>query len=434
MDGASFCKQCGNPLESVDQFCSKCGAKNESNLSHDQAPKETIQFSKHISPKSATTALLLNFFLGVLGAHRLYVGKIGTGLLMLVTIGGFGIWVLVDLILIVTNKFEDKQGGLLELTQNSSPFKTAIVISTVLAWLLLYVLMVFALVFYFTSGLVYTIEHQLNALQSGNIEKAYSYTSKDFQKTTSINDFKKFLDQYPSIKNNESYFFNTREIENNLGFVKGTLTAKDGAKTPIEYRLIKEDDTWKILNIKVVPTGASIMINNKTSEPPSTTPSQENSLPKLFEAKGNKYSIRYPDDWSYVSPSKGTIVFMGKKGTAAYHVNVNIQTILSKKSGGKYSSIKEIVDDLKKQLSTQASNAKILSQGEGELPKNPKRFHGEYLVFTYTFKGKTFKQLEFIISRDDELAFYTWAYTAPSDQYDINLPIAKAMYESWIID
>lgn len=62
------------------------------------------------SPKSRLVALLLCFFIGVLGIHRFYVGKIGTGVLQLVTLGGFGIWVLIDLILIVIGSFKDKQG------------------------------------------------------------------------------------------------------------------------------------------------------------------------------------------------------------------------------------------------------------------------------------------------------------------------------------
>lgn len=63
--------------------------------------------------KDWLTALLLCIFLGALGAHRFYVGKIGTGILQLVTIGGFGIWVLIDLILIIVGTFKDKNGNVL---------------------------------------------------------------------------------------------------------------------------------------------------------------------------------------------------------------------------------------------------------------------------------------------------------------------------------
>ena len=53
---------------------------------------------------------LLTFFVGVLGVHRFYVGKIGTGVLMLITLGGLGVWFLVDLLLVVTGQFTDKDG------------------------------------------------------------------------------------------------------------------------------------------------------------------------------------------------------------------------------------------------------------------------------------------------------------------------------------
>ena len=61
--------------------------------------------------KSKTTALLLCFFLGALGVHRFYVGKTGTGILQLVTLGGFAIWALIDFIMIITGAFKDKNGN-----------------------------------------------------------------------------------------------------------------------------------------------------------------------------------------------------------------------------------------------------------------------------------------------------------------------------------
>jgi TM2 domain-containing membrane protein YozV len=63
-----------------------------------------------ISPKSRVVALLFCLFLGVIGVHRFYVGKIGTGILMVLTLGGLGIWALIDLILIAAGSFRDKEG------------------------------------------------------------------------------------------------------------------------------------------------------------------------------------------------------------------------------------------------------------------------------------------------------------------------------------
>ena len=62
------------------------------------------------SPRSRLAAALLCFFLGWIGAHRFYVGKIGTGLLMVLTLGGFGLWSLIDLIFIVCGGFTDDAG------------------------------------------------------------------------------------------------------------------------------------------------------------------------------------------------------------------------------------------------------------------------------------------------------------------------------------
>ena len=61
-------------------------------------------------PKSWVAALLLSIFLGELGIDRFYLGKVGTGILKLITLGGFGIWWLIDLILIATNSMTDSNG------------------------------------------------------------------------------------------------------------------------------------------------------------------------------------------------------------------------------------------------------------------------------------------------------------------------------------
>jgi len=62
------------------------------------------------SEKSRAVALALCIPLGVFGAHRFYVGKIGTGLLQLCTLGGLGLWWLYDLITIASGEFRDVDG------------------------------------------------------------------------------------------------------------------------------------------------------------------------------------------------------------------------------------------------------------------------------------------------------------------------------------
>ena len=64
-----------------------------------------------MSDKSRIVAALLCFFLGYLGIHRFYVGKIGTEVLWLLTAGIFGIGAFVDFIVILCGYFKDKEGN-----------------------------------------------------------------------------------------------------------------------------------------------------------------------------------------------------------------------------------------------------------------------------------------------------------------------------------
>ena len=68
--------------------------------------------STAVSPRSRTVTLVLACLClcTVCGLHRLYTGKIFTFILQLVTLGGFGIWQLIDIIRILLGTFEDAQG------------------------------------------------------------------------------------------------------------------------------------------------------------------------------------------------------------------------------------------------------------------------------------------------------------------------------------
>jgi len=74
------------------------------------APAAAAALTTNASDKIILPAFLLAFFFGVFGAHRFYVGKIGTAFLQLFTCGGFGIWATIDWILLVCKVFTDADG------------------------------------------------------------------------------------------------------------------------------------------------------------------------------------------------------------------------------------------------------------------------------------------------------------------------------------
>jgi hypothetical protein len=99
-DSPAFCPYCGARLAPGGSFC-------ESGIPA-SPPQPCTGYCA--SQKNWAVTLILCVFLGGIGAHRFYVGKIGTGLLWLFTLGFVGIGVLVDMILILCGRFLDKNG------------------------------------------------------------------------------------------------------------------------------------------------------------------------------------------------------------------------------------------------------------------------------------------------------------------------------------
>jgi TM2 domain-containing membrane protein YozV len=108
---AVMCVACGVPPRNGRKFCQNCAA--ETNVAAEICIKCGVPLAKSgvAGGKDWLTALLLCIFLGGLGAHRFYTGSIVIGVLQLVTLGGCGIWTLIDLILLLTNNLKDGNGN-----------------------------------------------------------------------------------------------------------------------------------------------------------------------------------------------------------------------------------------------------------------------------------------------------------------------------------
>ncbi len=71
---------------------------------------EPHDYEPDVSDKNRLLAALLALVFGVFGAHRFYVGKVGTGVAQLLTIGGLGIWSFIDFVIILFGEFTDADG------------------------------------------------------------------------------------------------------------------------------------------------------------------------------------------------------------------------------------------------------------------------------------------------------------------------------------
>ncbi len=103
-ENEKYCSECGALINIKAEICPKCGVRQ---------PMQSTPIRTEINEQRNKwiTCLLLGWFLGVFGVHRFYTGHTALGVFQLLTLGGCGIWTLIDFIIIVSGNFKDAQGN-----------------------------------------------------------------------------------------------------------------------------------------------------------------------------------------------------------------------------------------------------------------------------------------------------------------------------------
>lgn len=102
-----YCVECGQLINARAEICPKCGVRQPlfGSVNND---------TRRESEKQWIITLLLCWFFGVFGVHRFYTGHTGIGVVQLLTLGGCGIWWLIDFIMIIVGSYRDADGNLIK--------------------------------------------------------------------------------------------------------------------------------------------------------------------------------------------------------------------------------------------------------------------------------------------------------------------------------
>jgi TM2 domain-containing membrane protein YozV len=103
-----FCTNCGAEIDDKAVVCVKCGVATRN--MHPGSIMQTGPANNAVG-YDWLTVLLLCFFLGGLGVHNFYTKKTGVAIAQLLTLGGCGVWALVDFIMILTESYRDGNGN-----------------------------------------------------------------------------------------------------------------------------------------------------------------------------------------------------------------------------------------------------------------------------------------------------------------------------------
>ena len=104
-DNLQYCVECGAKISKQALSCPSCGRPTA------LKPAKTIN---RTSDDRYLVSLVLCFFFGYLGVHRFYLGHPVTGILQFITLGGCGIWTLIDFIILLSGGMTDGDGNIIK--------------------------------------------------------------------------------------------------------------------------------------------------------------------------------------------------------------------------------------------------------------------------------------------------------------------------------
>lgn len=148
----------------------------------------------------------------------------------------------------------------------------AIVLGALAALLVLFVGGLVLLVGFSTSDVVKTTEDYLALLKQGKYREAYEASAEGLRRETSFDDFQQVMEAFPILASHTKYSVGSRNFENDTGEVQGELTDSNGNTAAIEFRLVKDKDTWRVLSLHIKRGKSADSPPESSAAPPASSP------------------------------------------------------------------------------------------------------------------------------------------------------------------
>lgn len=155
------------------------------------------------------------------------------------------------------------------------------------------------------------------------------------------------------------------------------------------------------------------------------------ALDNTFAETGFGYTIRYPGTWVASRVAEFSVVFAGQPGTPTYHTTVAVENRQSPNPGEPQRGAAALMERYLTEVKAKSKDIEVRRQAPFAFGRDSEQ--GFQAVVDFSGQTERMRQWAVFLPRRSGRVIHVWMYTAPVMAFDMGLPTARAMLNSWTI-